>query len=442
MAAAAAASAAAGAVVGSAPLTDPIPTAEAIEQTDLPNGLRIVTETMPEARSVTLGAWVGVGGRDEPAELSGASHFLEHLLFKGTEERSARAHRGDRRRGRRRDERVHRTRAHRVLRPAPAPAPRARAAAAGRRAHGTGAASRGHRRRAPGDRRGDPHEPRLARGSRPHAPRRGGVRRPPARARRARRHGHRGGPRVTPRSAASSTSWYRPGTLVLAAAGRLEHADAGPGRGGAFGHESGGGSPERQAPAAVEPDGGRRPRRHRAGPPLPRLAQPDGHRPGPLRDGRGQPGARRGHGQPAVPGGPRGAGAGLRRVLPPERVHGQRLPHDLLRHRAEAGSRDPGGDRGGRGRRCWPTGSPSASSRSPPATSRARCCSASRTAADAWPASAEAWCSRAGPSTVDEQVASITAVTRDDVHRVLCAGCSRDPGPSPPSGPFEADALA
>jgi len=61
-----------------------------VEQTELPNGLRIVTETMPEARSVTLGAWVRVGGRDEAPELSGASHFLEHLLFKGTEHRSAR----------------------------------------------------------------------------------------------------------------------------------------------------------------------------------------------------------------------------------------------------------------------------------------------------------------------------------------------------------------
>jgi predicted Zn-dependent peptidase len=61
-----------------------------VEQTELPNGLRIVTETMPEARSVTLGAWVRVGGRDEPPNLSGASHFLEHLLFKGTEDRSAR----------------------------------------------------------------------------------------------------------------------------------------------------------------------------------------------------------------------------------------------------------------------------------------------------------------------------------------------------------------
>lgn len=61
-----------------------------VEQTELPNGLRIVTETMPEARSVSLGAWVRIGGRDEPTELSGASHFLEHLLFKGTATRSAR----------------------------------------------------------------------------------------------------------------------------------------------------------------------------------------------------------------------------------------------------------------------------------------------------------------------------------------------------------------
>ena len=45
---------------------------------------------MPEARSVSLGAWVRVGARDEPDELWGASHFLEHLLFKGTEDRSAR----------------------------------------------------------------------------------------------------------------------------------------------------------------------------------------------------------------------------------------------------------------------------------------------------------------------------------------------------------------
>jgi len=76
------------AVVASTVLADPHD--PGVEQTELPNGLRIVTEAMPEARSVSLGAWVRVGGRDEPADLSGASHFLEHLLFKGTAARSAR----------------------------------------------------------------------------------------------------------------------------------------------------------------------------------------------------------------------------------------------------------------------------------------------------------------------------------------------------------------
>jgi predicted Zn-dependent peptidase len=60
-----------------------------VEQTTLASGLRIVTETMMEARSVSLGAWVAVGARDEADALSGASHFLEHLLFKGTADRSA-----------------------------------------------------------------------------------------------------------------------------------------------------------------------------------------------------------------------------------------------------------------------------------------------------------------------------------------------------------------
>ena len=63
---------------------------EEIRETRLANGIRLVTERMPEARSVSLGVWVGVGGRDEPDVLSGASHFLEHLLFKGTSTRSAR----------------------------------------------------------------------------------------------------------------------------------------------------------------------------------------------------------------------------------------------------------------------------------------------------------------------------------------------------------------
>ena len=73
---------------------------------------------MPEARSVAVGFWVGVGSRDEPDELAGASHFLEHLLFKGTEDRVGPRDRRGRRRGRRRDERLHRQGAHGVLRPA------------------------------------------------------------------------------------------------------------------------------------------------------------------------------------------------------------------------------------------------------------------------------------------------------------------------------------
>ncbi|SNR95666.1 Predicted Zn-dependent peptidase [Geodermatophilus saharensis] len=60
-----------------------------VERTVLPGGLRVLTETMPGVHSVTLGIWVGVGSRDETARVSGASHFLEHLLFKGTRSRSA-----------------------------------------------------------------------------------------------------------------------------------------------------------------------------------------------------------------------------------------------------------------------------------------------------------------------------------------------------------------
>jgi predicted Zn-dependent peptidase len=55
----------------------------------LPGGIRVVTEAMPLVRSVSLGIWVGVGSRDESIELAGASHYLEHLLFKGTPRRSA-----------------------------------------------------------------------------------------------------------------------------------------------------------------------------------------------------------------------------------------------------------------------------------------------------------------------------------------------------------------
>jgi predicted Zn-dependent peptidase len=60
-----------------------------IRRTVLPGGLRVVTESMPTVRSVAFGIWVGVGSRDEAPGLAGASHFLEHLLFKGTKRRDA-----------------------------------------------------------------------------------------------------------------------------------------------------------------------------------------------------------------------------------------------------------------------------------------------------------------------------------------------------------------
>src|ERR1700749_1973316 len=54
----------------------------------LPGGLRVVTEFLPSVRSVALGIWVGVGSRDEDEPHAGATHYLEHLLFKGTRQRT------------------------------------------------------------------------------------------------------------------------------------------------------------------------------------------------------------------------------------------------------------------------------------------------------------------------------------------------------------------
>ncbi|CAL8973079.1 putative zinc protease [Cellulomonas sp. T2.31MG-18] len=54
-----------------------------------PGGVRVLTEHMPGLRSATVGAWVGVGSRDETSGHFGSTHFLEHLLFKGTERRTA-----------------------------------------------------------------------------------------------------------------------------------------------------------------------------------------------------------------------------------------------------------------------------------------------------------------------------------------------------------------
>ena len=92
MAAAAAVGAAApGAVVRGASSSGSHNSVSGIRRTRLDDaGLRVVTEALPELHSVTLGAWVGSGARDEQGAEWGASHFLEHLLFKGTDRRSAR----------------------------------------------------------------------------------------------------------------------------------------------------------------------------------------------------------------------------------------------------------------------------------------------------------------------------------------------------------------
>jgi predicted Zn-dependent peptidase len=60
-----------------------------IERTEFSSGLRVVTERMPGVRSVSIGVWVLAGSRDERPAISGHCHFLEHLLFKGTDARSA-----------------------------------------------------------------------------------------------------------------------------------------------------------------------------------------------------------------------------------------------------------------------------------------------------------------------------------------------------------------
>jgi predicted Zn-dependent peptidase len=60
-----------------------------VRRTVLPGGLRVVTEFLPAVRSVALGIWVGVGSRDEDEVHAGATHYLEHLLFKGTRKRTA-----------------------------------------------------------------------------------------------------------------------------------------------------------------------------------------------------------------------------------------------------------------------------------------------------------------------------------------------------------------
>lgn len=65
------------------------PTPENIRLTTLPNGLRVMTDTMPHVETVTVGVWFGVGSRHEPLAANGVAHVVEHMLFKGTPTRDA-----------------------------------------------------------------------------------------------------------------------------------------------------------------------------------------------------------------------------------------------------------------------------------------------------------------------------------------------------------------
>ncbi|MGY8995819.1 MAG: insulinase family protein, partial [Alphaproteobacteria bacterium] len=62
-----------------------------VEITTLKNGMRVATDSIDGVESAAVGVWVDVGARDEPAELNGISHLLEHMAFKGTQRRDAQA---------------------------------------------------------------------------------------------------------------------------------------------------------------------------------------------------------------------------------------------------------------------------------------------------------------------------------------------------------------
>jgi predicted Zn-dependent peptidase len=66
-----------------------VPNIRDVSRTSLPNGIRIITESVPHVRSVSIGVWIGTGARRESVKENGISHFIEHMLFKGTANRSA-----------------------------------------------------------------------------------------------------------------------------------------------------------------------------------------------------------------------------------------------------------------------------------------------------------------------------------------------------------------
>ena len=87
-----------------------------VHVTTLANGLRVVTDRMDSVETVSIGVWVDVGTRHEPAAINGVAHLLEHMAFKGTERRTRARHRRRDRSGRRPCQRLYLARAHRLLR--------------------------------------------------------------------------------------------------------------------------------------------------------------------------------------------------------------------------------------------------------------------------------------------------------------------------------------
>jgi len=70
-------------------MTKQVHKARDIEREALPNGIRVVTERMPHVRSIAVGIWIGTGSREEELHETGLSHFVEHMVFKGTKNRTA-----------------------------------------------------------------------------------------------------------------------------------------------------------------------------------------------------------------------------------------------------------------------------------------------------------------------------------------------------------------
>src|SRR6202451_573728 len=71
------------------PNTMQVDTPHKVQKEVLPNGLVVITEPMEHVHSVSVGIWLRTGSRREPADLNGISHFIEHMVFKGTERRTA-----------------------------------------------------------------------------------------------------------------------------------------------------------------------------------------------------------------------------------------------------------------------------------------------------------------------------------------------------------------